>query len=144
MFSLIFLKVYFINYAIIVVPSSPPLPPLPGSPLHSNDLSPLSSCPWVVHVSSLGSPLPILFLTFPCLFCTYPIMLLTHYTFSPILLLPLPAGNPPNGLHIYDYILILVVCLVCFCFLDSIVDSCVFVVILMFIVLIFFFLNKSL
>ena len=31
----------------------------------------LSSCPWVIHISSSASPFPILFLTSPCLFCTY-------------------------------------------------------------------------
>ena len=35
-----------------------PLHPVPHSP-------PLSSCPWVIHISSLASPFPILFLTYP-------------------------------------------------------------------------------
>ena len=51
-------------------------------------------------------------------------------------------------LHFCDSVPVLVVCLVhfCFCFfLDSVVDSCEFVAILLFIVLIlFFFLGKSL
>ena len=66
-----FFKVYFIDYAITVVPFISPLcspPPAPPSPQHS---SPLSSRPWVVHISFLASPFPILFLTSPCLFCTY-------------------------------------------------------------------------
>ena len=101
---------------------------------------PLSSCPWVMHTSSLASPLPLLFLTSPCLFCTYPVMLLNVYIFSPTLLLL--ADSPQNDVHVYDSISTLVVCLVCF--LDSVFDSCEIVVILMFIVLIFFFLNKTL
>ena len=42
-----------------------------------------------------------------------------------------------NDLHMYDSVPVLVVCIVCF-FLDSVVDSCKFVAILVFIVLIFF------
>ena len=75
-----------------------------------------------------------------CLFCTYKFLLLDPYTFS--LILPLPTGNYPNDLHIYDFVSVLLVCLVYF--LDSIVESCEFIAILVFIVLIFFFLNKSL
>ena len=70
------------------------------------------------------------------------IMLFNPCTFPLILSLPLPTDNPVNDLLNYDSIPILVVCLVCF--LDSVADSCEFVAILMFIVLIFFFfLNKS-
>ena len=45
-------------------PLSFTLPPTSISPT-------LSSCPWVVHISYLVSPFPILFLISPCLFCTY-------------------------------------------------------------------------
>ena len=65
-------------------------------------------------------------LNIPCLFCTCQFVLLNPSTFSPILPHPLPADNPPNDLHIYDAVPVLVVCLVCL--LDSIVDSCEFVV----------------
>ena len=58
-------------------------------------------------------------------------MLLNPYTFSPILSFPLPTDNPPNGLQIYDFVPVLLVYLVCY--LDSIIDSCVFIAILMFI-----------
>ena len=34
-------------------------------------IAPFGSCPWVVHISSLASTFPILFLTSPCLFCIY-------------------------------------------------------------------------
>ena len=123
----------------------PLCPSLPGFPLPSSDPPPsLSSCPWVMHVSSLASP--TLFLTSPIL-CLQ-IMLLNPYTFSPILLAFPPANNPTNDLHIYDSILLLVVCLVCFCccccFLDSVVVVYKFAVILLSVVLIFFFLNKTL
>ena len=42
----------------------------------------LSSCPWVVHVSSLASTFPILFLTSPCLFCAYQLCFLFPVPFS--------------------------------------------------------------
>ena len=102
----------------------------------------LSSFLCVAHVSSLTSPFPILFLTPPCLFCTYQFVLLNPWTFSPIVPSPLPADNPPNDLHIYDTGSVLLVFFVCV--LNSVVDSCEFIVILMFLVLTFFFLNKSL
>ena len=59
------------------------------SPIPS-DNPPLSTCPCVMHLSSLVSPFPILFLTSPCLFCTYQFVLLIPCTFSPILPLPPP------------------------------------------------------
>ena len=71
-------------------------------------------------------------------------MLLIPSTFSPNVL---PTDNPPCDLHFCGSVPVLVVCLVCFCFylfLGSVVDSCKFAVILLFIFLIFFFLDKSL
>ena len=56
--------VYFIDYAITVVPIFPLYPPPLSSPLPSSN--PLfSSYPWVVHIISLASPFLILFLTAP-------------------------------------------------------------------------------
>ena len=43
----------------------------------------LSSCPWVIHISSLASPSPILFLTSLCLFCTYHLCFLFSVPFPP-------------------------------------------------------------
>ena len=74
---------------------------------------PLSSCPWVVHINSLASPFPILFLTSPCLFCTYHLCFLIPAPFPPFSPFPLPDDNPPNGLHIYDSVPVLFVYLVC-------------------------------
>ena len=136
-------KIYFINYAITVVPIFPLCPAPPSTSIPSTNSLSLSSCPWVMHISSLASPFPTLYLTYPCLFCTYQFVLLIPCTFSLFSPLPLPTDNPPNHLHIYDSVSVLLVCFVLF--LDSIVDSCEFIVILMFIVLIlFFFLNMSL
>ena len=115
-----------------------------SSPLPSSN-PPISSCPWVMCVSSLASPFPILFFRSCCLFCPYKLCFLILLLFPPYSPFPFQADNPPCDLHFYDSVSVLVVCLVCFCFLDSVVDSCESVVIFLFIVLIFFFfLNKSL
>ena len=110
-------------------------PPLPVSPFPPA-ITPAShfrgSC-----ISSLASPFPIPFLTSPISYL--PIMFLNSWTFSPFFPFPLPADNPPNNLHVYDSVPVLVICLVCFCFLDPVVGSCEFVALLMFVVLIFFF-----
>ena len=77
------------------------------------------------------------------LFILYlPIMLFNPCTFLPFSLFPLPTDNHPNDLYIYVSVSVLFVCLVCY--LDSIIDSCEFIAILMFIVLIFFFLYNAL
>ena len=68
--SIYYLKIYFTVYAITFVPIFPLCPPPPTTPLPSS-IPPPSSCWWVVHVSSLASPFPILFLTSLCLFCTH-------------------------------------------------------------------------
>ena len=110
--------------------------------LHSLQHSPhLSSCPWVVHISSLASLFPILFLTSSCLFCTYQFCFLFPVHFPPLSPYPLPTDNSPCDLHFCDSVPVLVVCLVCFgvIFLGLVVDSCEFVIILLFIVLIVFF-----
>ena len=78
----------------------------------------LSSCQWVIHTSSLASPFPMLFLTFPSILFP-PIMLLNLCTIFPFSSYPLSADNPPNeNLHIYDSVPVLIVCLgvflVCF------------------------------
>ena len=110
-------KVYFIDYAITVVPFFPPLyPPPPGTPIPSSIPPPLSSCPWVIHKSSLASPFPILFLTSPCLFSTYQLCFLfpVHFPqFSPV---TLPTDNPPCDCYFCESVPVPVVCLVCFYF----------------------------
>ena len=108
-----FLKVYCIDYAITVVPfflpfiflcyAHLPAPQHPGA---------FSSCPWVVHISFLAFPFPILFLTSPCLFCTYHLCFLFPILFPPFSLLPLPTDSPPCDLHFCDSVPVLVVCFV--------------------------------
>ena len=83
--------------------------PPPSTP-HSLQQPSLSSCPWVMHVSSSASPFPIQFLTSPCLFyiyqsallffkCILLIMLSQLSHFPPFIPLcpahPLPLAFPP-------------------------------------------------
>ena len=84
-----FLNIYFIDYAITVVPIFPLLPPSTWYPSFPQQF-PLSSCPWAMHISSLASLLPLLFLTTPLSILYLPIMLLNLCTFSLILPIPLP------------------------------------------------------
>ena len=120
----------------------PPCPPPFNNP-HSLSLSPHHcSCPWVIHVSSLATPFPILeFISHGYSVTTYLYFLIPSplHPFSPT---PLPSGNHQNVFCIYDSTSVLPVCLVCF--LDSIVHRYIFFAILLFIVLIFYFLSKSL
>ena len=97
------------HFILLFIPLCP-IPPFLSSFPH------LSSCPWVIHRSSLASPFPILFSTSPCPFCTYYLCFLFSVPFLPFSLLPLPADNPPRDLYFCEYIPVLVVCLLCFCF----------------------------
>ena len=86
--------VYFIEYAITVVPFFLPFISLHPAPPLLPAFSPLSSCPWVIHIRSLAYPFPILFLTSPCPFCTYHLCFLfpvpfPHSPFSSSPLIPL-------------------------------------------------------
>ena len=74
---------------------------------------PHSSRPWVMHISSLASPFPILFLTSPYLFCAYQLCFLSPVPFFLIihLYLPLPTNSPPSDLHFCDSVPVLDVCL---------------------------------
>ena len=115
------------HFFLLFIPLCP-VPPLPPSFPH------FSSCPWVIHVSSLASTFPILFLPSPCLFSAYHLCYLFSVPFPPLSPSHFPADNPPCDLYVCESVPILVVCLVCFCFLGSVVDSCEFVVTLLFIV----------
>ena len=55
--------IYFIDYLLQLSHFFLPVTPLHPAPPHFS--------PWVVHISSLASQFPILFLTSPCPFCTY-------------------------------------------------------------------------
>ena len=113
----VFLNIYFIDYAITVVPFPPFLPHHPAPFIPPAFPPHLNSCPWVVHISSLASPFPLLFLTSFCLFCTYHLCFLFPVPFPPLSTFFLPTDNPPCYLHLCDSVSILVVCLVLFLFL---------------------------
>ena len=72
-----------------------------------------SSYPWVIHISSLASPFPILFLTSPCLFCAYQLCFLFPVLFS---------HSPPSPSLLVTHhvisisVILLLFRLVCFCF----------------------------
>ena len=94
---------------------SPLYSPLPCThPPTSIPPHPISS--WVIHIRSLASPFPILFLTSSCLFSTYHLCFLFHVPFPPFSLLPLPADDPPCDFHFWESLPVLVVCLVYFVF----------------------------
>ena len=94
-------------------------PSPPNTPVSSSIPPPLLHVHGFVHVSSLASPFPILFLTSLCLFCSDQVCFWIPTPFSLILSLPTPADNPPNDFHTYDSFPVLVVCLVSFCFCFS-------------------------
>ena len=94
---LLLLSLFFLPF----IPLCPETPLPPAFPY-------LSSCPWVIHISSLASPLPILFLTYPCLFYAYHLCFLFPVPFSPISPLPLPTDNSPYVLHFCDSVPVLV------------------------------------
>ena len=122
-----------------------PFSPLPSTPIPSS-ISPFSSCTWVVLISSLASPFPILFLTYPPPIYFVPTI---YVSYSLYLFLPFAHSSLLITLHVISISVILFLFQLfaqfIFVFLDSIVDSCGCVVILLFIVLLFFFfLDKSL
>ena len=93
-----FFKIYFIHQASTVGPIFPPCSSPPSTLLYLWQSFLLSLCPWVMHISSLATLFPILFVTCPCLFCTYQFVLLTPSPFPPFSPFPIPYGNPPNDL----------------------------------------------
>ena len=115
----IYLFIYILIYLLIMLLQLSHLPTF--TPLHpAHPLPPTfpsySSCPWVIHISSLASTFPTLFLPSPCLFSTYHLCYLFSVP-SPHTPPPTsPVDNPPCDLHFCGSVPVLVVCLVCFCF----------------------------
>ena len=117
-------KLYFIDYAIAVVP----IFPFPPSTHHLNNLrqSP-HHCSWplVLHISCLAAPFPILYFISPWLFCNYLFVLLNPFT-----ALPIPPHLSPIG-QSSKYCLSVVLCSgLLSSFLDSIVHRFVLFAIL--------------
>ena len=104
-----------------------PLYPPPPSTTYSLRQCPHHcSCPWVMCVSSLATPFPILYFTSPWLFVTTNLYFLIPSPLHPLPYNTLPSGNHQKSLHIHDLVSVLI-CLVCF--LDTIVDRYVFIAI---------------
>ena len=93
-----------------------PLSPSSLQPTSSSIPAPLSSCPWVIHISSLASTFPILFLPSLCLFSTYHLCYLFSVPFPPLSPSHSPVDNTSCDLHFCGSVPVLVVCLVCLCF----------------------------
>ena len=139
----------FVNYILLIMLLQLfqffPLWSPPPSTLHSLRQSPHHcSCPWVMCISSLVIPFPILSFTSPWLFCNYLFLLINPLTSSSILWHPLPIWQPSKCSPYPEFCLCSCLLRFFFFFLDSVVDRYVFIAILVLIVLIFFFLNKPL
>ena len=95
----------------------PPFTPLhPAHPLPPT-FPPYSPCPQVIHINSLASPLPILFLTSPCLFSTYHLCYLffSFFKIFIVIQLQLQAFSPhPNPLLITLHVISISVVLLLF------------------------------
>ena len=113
---ILFLFVCLFKYILLIMllQFSQVLPLYPPSTLHpqTSSILPLSSCPWVVHTSSLSSLFPILFLTSPHLFYAYQLYFFFPVPFPPIPSFPLPTEIPPCDVHFSDSVPVLGVCLV--------------------------------
>ena len=119
--SALFIKsVVFLKYILLIMllqlshffPLYSPLPHTLLPPAFPH----LSSCLWVIHISCLASPFPILFLPSPCLICTYHLCYLFPVPFPPFSPIPFPTNIPPCDLHFRDSVPVLVIHLVCFWF----------------------------
>ena len=109
-----FLKIYLL-IVLLQLSHFPPFTPL--HPVHP--LPPIFPTPpqfmsmghtykffgFYISYTILNTLLSILYL---------PIMLLSPCTIFPIHPFPLPGDNPPNDLHIYESVLVLIVCLISF------------------------------
>ena len=84
----IFLKSILLTMLLQLSQFCPP----PSSTYHCLRQSPHHcSCPWVMHISFLATPFPILYCISPWLFCNYLFVLLNALTFSP---------TPPHPSHL--------------------------------------------
>ena len=104
-----FKKVYVLLIMLLQLSHFPPFILLFPAHLLPRTFLPYSSCPWVIHISSLASLFPILFLTSPCLFSNYHLCYLFSVS-SPLAPSHSPIDNPPCDLHLYGYVPVLVVC----------------------------------
>ena len=77
--------ILFLIYLLIMLLQLSHFPPhsTPSCPPPPSHIPPYSSCPWVIHISSLASTFPTLFLPSPCLFSTYHLCYLFSVPFPP-------------------------------------------------------------
>ena len=115
LYYIYFLNNIFIDYAITVVPF-PPLYSTPSCPPPPSHIPHFSSCPWVIHITSLATTFPILYLHSPGLFSAYHLCYLVSVPFPALSPSQSPVDNPPCDFHFSNSVPVLVVCLVCFCF----------------------------
>ena len=108
-----FFKVFFTDYAITVFPLYSPSTLPPNAPT----FPPLSSCPWVVHTSSLSPLFPIPFLSLPIYLMPTNHASSSLYIFPPVPPFPIPTEIPLCDVHFSDSVPVLVVCLVFIVFL---------------------------
>ena len=80
----------------------PPFSPLRPAHVFPPTFPRFSSCPWVIHINSLASTFPVLFLPSPCLFSTYHLCYLFSVPFPPLSPSHSPVDNPPCDLHFCD------------------------------------------
>ena len=98
-----FLKNMFYWLCYYSCPICPPFTPLHPAYLLLPTFSPFSSCPWVIHIRSLASTFPTLFLPSPCLFSTYHLCYLFSVPFPPS-----PLLTPPlTTLHVISISMVL-------------------------------------
>ena len=138
---------YFLNYILLIMVLQlsqffPLWSPSPSTPHSLRQAPHHCSCPRAIRISSLATPFPTLYFTSPWLFCNYLFVLLNTLTSSSFSYTPSYLATIKMLSHVHDSVSVLLDSLACF--LDSIVDNYVFFAILLFIVLIFFILNKSL
>ena len=111
-----FIFLIYLLIMLLQLSHFPPFTPLhPAHPIPPT-FPPYSSCPWVIHISSLASTFPILFLTLPRLFSTYHLYYLFSVPFPPLSPSHSPVDYPPYDLHFGGSVPVLLVCLDCFWF----------------------------
>ena len=117
---ILYFKLYFIIYAITVVPIFPPCPFHQVAPPQLPQAIPI---PFLVHIHGLCIYVLWLLYFLCCTLHPQDNLVTTNFYFIPSLYslippTPLVSGNYQNVLCIYESVSILLVCL--FCFLDSI------------------------
>ena len=98
---------------------------------------PICSCPWVMWISSLAAPFPILYFTSPWLFCNYLFVFLNLLLSSLIPPYPLPIWQS-SKCFLYPWFCLCSCLLSLFSYIQLLIDN-VFIALLLFIVLILFF-----